>query len=167
MNNSLTVEALCTIGEDLDRRGIRTFVIKCEPEVFIVEAGYQAPPAVTPVTIHYACKDVGQLDPSRPEGSEHLCATRSFIYLSQILSAIGIYVADKGGSLVSLSNTGSAGSRAVIDVEYEVSGSDRKSERLTDADVYALCIRGHKRREKRRSTTDLRYTRFSSLQPRV
>jgi hypothetical protein len=44
-------KALRAIGQDLEMRGIKTFVIRCEADLYVVEAGYQSPPAPTPVTL--------------------------------------------------------------------------------------------------------------------
>ena len=56
MDSNFTSKALGTIGQDLDLRGLKTFSIKCEDGLFVVDAGYQSPPAFTPVTLHYAEK---------------------------------------------------------------------------------------------------------------
>jgi hypothetical protein len=164
MWNSFTAETLCTVGEDLDLRGIKTFAMRCEADLFVVDAGYQPPPAATPVTLHYARKDIEELDRKAREGNDYLSATRSFIYLSKILSSIGTYVGDKGARLVSLSNLASTETMPIIDIEYETVLSDRTFERLTDSDIYTLCVRDHKRRGRRPGSNDTRYTRFSSLQ---
>lgn len=164
MFNSFTPEALRTVGEDLDLRGLKTFAIRCEADLFVIDAGYQSPPAATPVTLHYAPKDIEDLDRKARERSDYLSATRSFIYLSEILSAIGTHVSDKGARLLSLSNNASTETMPVIDVEYETAQSERMFERLTSSDIYALCVRDHKRRGRKPNLNDIRYTRFSSLQ---
>ena len=164
MYNSFTPEALRMLGEDLDLRGIKTFAIRCEADLFVVDAGYQAPPAATPVTLYYAPKDIEDLDRKAGERSAYLSAPRSFIYLSEILSAIRTHVSDKGARLLSLSNNASTEAMPVIDIEYETVQSERMFERLTSSDVYALCVRNHKRRGRRPNLNDTRYTRFSSLQ---
>jgi len=167
MWNSFTSEALRTVGEDLNLRGIRTFAIKCEADLVVVEAGYQSPPAATPVTLHYARKDIEELDRKARERGDHLSATRSFFYLSRILSSIGTYVDDKKATLLSLSNIASTETMPVIDFEYETVQGDRTFERLTDSDIYALCVKDHKRRGRKPDLNHNRYTRFSSLQERA
>ena len=72
MYGSSCSETLRTIGQDLDWRGIRTFVIRREANLFIVEAGYQSPPAVTPVTLHYALSDIERLEREARERNDHL-----------------------------------------------------------------------------------------------
>ena len=166
MLNRPDSEALRAIGEDLDRRGIKTFAIRWEGDVFLVDAGYQSPPAVTPFTLHYTPEDIEDLHRKAHEQRNYLSATRSFIYLTEILSAIEIYVTDKGSRLLSVSNTASTEAMPVIDIEYETVGRERTFERLTDSEIYAICVRGHKRRGRTLNLHDLRFTRFSSLQNR-
>jgi len=167
MDDSFNSEALRTIGADLDLRGIKTFASRCEADRFIVDAGYQSPPAATPVTLHYTEKDIEQLDRKAREQSDYLSAIRSFIYLSEILSSVATYVGDKGARLLSLSNNASTESAPIIDIEYETAHSDPMSERLTGPAIYALCVRDHKRRVRRQTLNDNRFTRFSSLLARA
>jgi hypothetical protein len=159
MRSDFTSEALRTIGHDLDLRGLKTFSIRCDDDVFVVDAGYQPPPAAMPVTLHYCRKDIEQLKRKAEERCDDLSITTNFIYLTETLSAIATYIQDKAGHLVSISNKS-----AVIETEYEA--AQRRGcilERLTDADVYSLCIRSHKRRQKRQISNALRFTRFSSV----
>ena len=164
MWNNFTSEALRTVGEDLDRRGIKTVALRFEAKLIVVEAGYQSPPAATPVTLHYGPKDIEDFDRKARERNDYLSATLNFIYLSKILSSIGTYVGDKAARLFSLSNIASTKTMLVIDIEYETVQGNRTFERLTDSDVYALCVRDHKRRGKRSALNDNRYSLFSSLQ---
>jgi hypothetical protein len=62
MSISVYSDALRAIGRDLDLRGIRTFVLRSEPDVFLVEGGYQPPPAIMPVTLHYTLCDIERLN---------------------------------------------------------------------------------------------------------
>ena len=158
MWNSFTSEALRMVGEDLDLRGIKTVALRCETDLIVVDAGYQPPPAVTPVTLHYAPKDIEDFDRKARERNDYLSATRKFIYLSKILSSIETYVSDKSARLLSLSNLASTQTMHVIDIEYETVQGDRTIERLTDSDVYALCVRDHKRRGRRPTLNDNRYS---------
>jgi hypothetical protein len=163
MSTNFITEALRAIGQDLDLRGLKTFSILCDHDRFAVDAGYQRPPAAMPVTIHYCRKDIEELNRKSAESSDYLAATRRLIYLSQILAAVGSYVEDKAGRLLSIANTASGDSTCVIDIQYETMQARAVSERLMDADVYALCIREHKRNQRRQVWNDIRFHRFSSL----
>jgi hypothetical protein len=158
------VEALRSIGEDLELRGIKTYRIKCEEDFFAVEGGYQTPPAATPVSLYYSPKDIAELDRKAVERHDYCSAARAFIYLPEILASVGAYVRDKGGSLASLSNMNSTTALAVVDVEYQTALGDVMFDRLTSSTIYELCVREHKRRSRLQNLKDHRFTRFSSLQ---
>jgi hypothetical protein len=162
MNTDFVSEGLRTVGEDLEFRGIKTFSIRCDGDFFVVEGGYQPPPAPMPVTLHYSRKDIEELDRKACERGDHLSARTSFIHLPEILPAIADYVEARGAQLLSLSNAASTETDRVIDIEYETNDGDSITERLTGADVYALCVRGHKRRQ-REKIAQSRFTRFSTL----
>jgi hypothetical protein len=164
---SLTPEVLRSIGEDVELRGIKTFIIRCEDGSFTVDGGYQSPPAPMPVSLYYSANDVRELERKARERNDYLSATRSFNYLPEILSSIASYVQDKEASLLTISNIESTEAISVIDIEYETLHGDRMSDRLMNSAIYELCVREHKRRARRRNLVDDRFMRFSSLQARL
>ena len=167
MSPRFTAEALRSIGEDLELRGIRTFLIRFEGDLFVVEGGYQSPPAATPVSLHYSQKDITELDRKSRERSDCLSEMRSFIYLPEILSSLENYVHDKRARLLSVSNIASTETIQVIDIEYETLQRSRMFDRFMMPTIYALCVRDHKRRGRGQDLNENRYTRFSSLQEKM
>jgi hypothetical protein len=159
---SLCSAALRTIGHDLDWRGIRTFLIRCEANLFVVEGGYQSPPAITPVSLYYALSDIERLEREARERNDHLSPVKDFLSLSQIFWAIGTYVSGKQGRLRSISNTASTGTMPVLKIEYETLQGDRLVDDLTGPAIYELCIRIYRLRGTL-SIDSSRYTRFSAL----
>jgi len=157
-------EALRMIGHDLELRGIKTFLIRCDADVFVVEGGYQSPPAITPVSLQYASDDIDQLKRESRKMGDHVSAGTDFSSLSQILWAIGIYANIKGFRLLSISNTESTETMPLIKLEYETVHSDRVVEDLTGSAIYELCVSGHRMRVASDIKNSRRYTRFSSLQ---
>src|SRR4029453_14311018 len=97
-------EALSTLGHDLEMRGIKTFVIRCEADLYLVEAGYQSPPAPTPVILHFPLDDIEQLDREGREGDNLDSGVKDFLSLSQVLRAIGTYVGRKRARFLSVWN---------------------------------------------------------------
>lgn len=154
-------KALRTIGHDLDMRGIKTFLIGCEGNLFIVDGGYQAPPAVTPVTLHYTLHDIERLDHEAQERSDHLSRMKDLLSLAEILWAAAIYVSSKQGHLISISNTESTHAMPILTVEYETVQSGRVFDVFRGSAIYELCISIYKLRGT--STKTNRYTRFSDL----
>ena len=107
-------EDLRAIGQDLEARGIKTVVIRCEGDLYFVEAGYQAPPAPTPVTLYYTLDDIEQLDREGREADNCNSVVKEFLSLSQILRAIGSYVGSRGELLLSVSIYGLTGTIPVV-----------------------------------------------------
>jgi hypothetical protein len=162
MSANFCSEALRTIGRDLEFRGIKTFLISCAAALYIVEAGYQSPPAPTAVTLHYTLDDIAQLDRETRERNDRDSAVKDFLSLSQILSAIGSYVTSKGARLLSVSNSGSTESTPVVKTEYETIQGERIVDDLTGSAIYELCVGVYKLRGT--SSNSIRYTRFTALQ---
>jgi hypothetical protein len=156
-------DALHTIGHDLQLRGIKTFTISCEADFFVVEGGYQSPPAITPVTLHYALDDLEQLDRKSQERNDHLSAAKDLLGLAKILWAIATYVNGKGSRLLSVANTNSTETMPVIKVEYETVQGATVVDYFTGSAIYELCISVYKVKGTS-SIKNIRYTRFSALQ---
>jgi hypothetical protein len=156
-------EALGTIGQDLELRSIKTFLIRCEAHLYVVEGGYQSPPAPTPVTLHYTSDDVEQLHRETRERNDHDAAVKDLLSLSQILSAIGSYVTSKGARLLSVSNSASTARMPVIKIEYETVQGDRVLDERTGSAIYELCVSVYKLRGTSSINNQARYTRFHAL----
>lgn len=155
-------DKLRIVGRDLDLRGIRTFILRCEDDLFVVKAGYQPPPAIMPVTVHYESSDIDRLLMETGD-TDSLTPVRDFSNLSEILSAVGSYVSRKQGRLISVSNTASTPAVAVVVVKYAPVGSDAVVEIFKGSAIYELCVSIYKARATAISSRPTRYTRFSDL----
>lgn len=146
------LKALRTIGQDLEMRGVKTFVVRCEAGRYVVEAGYQSPPAPTPVILHYTLDDIEQLDREAQKGNEIDSGVKEFLSLSQILPAIGSYVARKGAHLLSVSNNPlTAETMPFIAIEYETAQGERVVDGRTVFAIYDMCVRFYKLGERLRA----------------
>jgi hypothetical protein len=139
-------EALRAIGQDLEARGIKTFVIRREADFYVVEAGYQSPPAPTPVSLHYTLDDIEQLDQEGRKRRDHDAGVEDFLKLSQILRSIGSYVSCKGACLLSISNNNSTGTMPVVTIEYETPQGEQVIDDRTGLAIYDLCVSIYKLR---------------------
>ena len=133
-------EALRAIGQDLEARGIKTFVIRPEADFYVVEAGYQSPPAPTPVSLHYTLDDVERLDREGRERRDYHAGVEDFLRLSQILRAICSYVTCKGARLLSVSNNALMGAMPVVRIEYETSQGEKVIDDRTGSAIYDMCV---------------------------
>lgn len=156
-------QALRTIGQDLELRGIKSFLIKCEADLYVVEAGYQSPPAPTPVSLHYTLDDIEQLEREAGKKNDRDSVAKDFLSLSQILWAIGTYVTSKGARLLSVSNNASTERMPVVKIEYETVQGDRVVDDRTGSAIYDLCVSVYKLRGTS-NINNIRYTRFRALQ---
>jgi hypothetical protein len=163
MSVTVSPEALRIIGHDLELRGIKTFLIRCEAGLYIVEAGYQSPPAPTPITLHYTLDDIEQLEREARERNDQVSALKDFLSLSRIFWTVGTYVIAKGGHLLSVSNNLSTEKMPVVSIEYETVDDERLVDDLTGSDIYELCVSLYKLRGTS-PIKNIRYTRFSALQ---
>lgn len=143
------LEALRAIGHDLEMRGVKTFVVRCEADLYVVEAGYQAPPAPTPVILHYTLDDIEQLDREGRKGDDRDSSAKDFLSLSQILPAIGTYVGRKGARLLSVSNNAlTAAAMPLVTIEYETAQGERVADGRTAFAIYDMCVRFYKLRDR-------------------
>jgi hypothetical protein len=162
MSVSSCAEALRIIGHDLDWRGIRTFFVRRDENIFVVEGGYQSPPAITPVTLHYALSDIERLEREAKERNDHLSPVKDFLSLAEILWAVAVSVSNKQSRLLSVSNTPSTETMPILKIEYETAQGDRVIDDLTGAAIYDLGISIYKLRGTS-SINGSRYRRFSAL----
>jgi hypothetical protein len=133
-------EALRAIGQDLEARGIKTFVIRPEADFYVVEAGYQSPPAPTPISLHYTLNDIERLDHEGRERRDYDAGVEDFLRLSQILRAIGSYVSCKEARLVCISNNTSTGIMPIVRIEYETSRGEQVVDDRTASAIYDMSL---------------------------
>lgn len=163
MSVSVPPETLRIIGHDLERRGIKTFIIRCEASLYVVEAGYQSPPAPTAITLHYTLNDIEQLQREAQERKDYLSAVKDFLSLSRIFWTVGTYVSGRGGHLLSISNNVSTEKMPSVNIEYETVDGERVIDDLKGSAIYELCVSLYKL-SGTSHIENFRYTRFSALQ---
>jgi len=159
-------QALRVIGQDLEARGIKTFVIRPEADFYVVEAGYQSPPAPTPISLHYTLDDIERLDHEGRERRDDDAVVEDFLRLSQILRAIGNYVTCKEARLLSTSNNALMGTMAVVRIEYEMSQGEKVVDDRTGSAIYDMCVSFYRLRGKL-SVEHVRDTHWAHLQRRA
>jgi hypothetical protein len=131
--------ALRCIGQDLERRGLKTFVIKREGSHFVVLPAEQKHPGALQEILRYTPSDIERTDRCGEiqRGNE---ATLDFLHPAQMLRAIGDYLDKYGSNLVSITCTGVASVEAPFRVEYIT----REGEHLIDdrpgAAIFDQCV---------------------------
>jgi hypothetical protein len=143
---SFCPEAFRTVGHDLELRGIKTFAIVCESDLLVIQAGYQSPPAVTPLILHYALDDIEELNRKSQERKDHRPAAKDFLSLSQLLWTIATYVSGSSARLLSVSNRVSTETMPIVKMEYETVQGNQIVDYLKGSAIYELCVNVYKLR---------------------
>ena len=140
--------ALRCIGQELERRGLRTIDLICDTTGYIVLCGYQPPPAPTPVTLRYTAVDIIELDRTGQEQRGNSLPSNEFVTIVQILRAIGGYLDKNQARLVRISNSEPRGNSPSFSVEYETKEGERVIDDRDGAAIYDMCVSMYKQRRK-------------------
>jgi hypothetical protein len=140
--------ALRCIGEDLERRGLKSFDIRSEGNEYVARCGYQDPPSPTPVTIQYTFKDIQELDRAGEGKRGEPSASTEFLNHVQIFRTIGGYLDKNEGHLVRLTNNEVNGKDFLFKVEYVTQDGERVIDDREGAAIYDMCVRMYKQRGK-------------------
>jgi hypothetical protein len=143
------------IGQDLQARDIKAFIIRCEGDRLSVQGSYDKPPCSTPLTLEYSWREIHELNRERGQKRAKIPANGDFFTLTQILRAIGAYIDKRGGRLLRLSNNDSSASDLVFRIEYESADGSRVVEERNGAAIYDMCVRMYKLRGKARGESAL------------
>jgi hypothetical protein len=144
--------ALRCIGQELERRGLKSFDIRFEANEFVARCGYQNPPSPMPVTIQYTNKDVMELDQVQFAKRGESLASKDFLNQAQIFRAIGGYLDNKEAHLVRLTNNAGEGTDSLFKVEYISCDGERVIEDRAGAALYDMCVAMYKQRGKMTGT---------------
>ncbi|HXG52104.1 MAG TPA: hypothetical protein VNN77_11945 [candidate division Zixibacteria bacterium] len=151
--------ALRCIGQDLELRGLRTFVIEPEAGQYLVRCGYQSPPAEMPVTLSYTDEDIEALDQAGKERRGKVPAPKEFLNPVQILRTIGGYLDRLEARLIRISNNHPSGQDGLFKTEYETQDGERVTDDRAGSAIYDLCVSMYKQRG-RLTGTGSRYGRW-------
>lgn len=151
--------ALRCVGQDLERRGLKCFDVRCEGKDYIAQCGYQEPPAPTPVTIYYRPADIAELDKGGTEKRGKVSPSKDFLNQAQIFRTIGGYLDKNEAKLIRLANNQSAAKDATFVVEYINRDREHVVDDRTGSAIYDLCVAMYKQRGKLTGTGGVRRRR--------
>jgi hypothetical protein len=140
--------ALRCIGQDLERRGLKSFDIRLRGNIFMVEGGYQEPPSPTPVSVEYTFKDIDELDQSGENRRGGIFRAPEFINQIQIFRTIGGYLDKYEACLLRATNNDGKTKNSLFTVEYVTRDGDRVVDDLAGAAIYDMCVQMYKQRGK-------------------
>jgi hypothetical protein len=151
--------ALRCIGQDLERRGLKSFDIRFEGNEYVVECGYQEPPSPMPVSIKYTCADIAELDrigESRRGGTP---PAAEFINQAQIFRTIGGYLDKSESLLLRLANNDGTSKESLIRVEYLTRDGEHMLDDRAGSAIYDMCVQMYKQRGRLTGTAKRRLRR--------
>lgn len=134
------------IGQDLHLRGIKTLDIRRDGDLYVVQGGYQVPPADMPVTLHYPPAELEELERAGQQQRGNSLPPQEFINLVQILRAIGGYLDNHQARLIRISNNESQGTAPVFKVEYQSKEGELLIDDRAGAAIYDMCVTMYKQR---------------------
>jgi hypothetical protein len=152
--------ALRCIGQDLERRGIKSFDIRYQAKVYIVQGGYQEPPAQTPVTIAYRAADLAEMEQLGAQKRGQAVMSNGFLNQAQMFRTVGGYLDKSEARLVRITNNESSAAESSLKIEYMSRDRECVVDTYTGSNIYDMCVNQYKQRGKLTGTND-RFSRLS------
>ncbi len=140
--------ALRCIGQDLERRGLKSYDIRLERNEYVVRCGYQDPPSPTPVSIQYTVKDFKELDRLGSGKRDESAVSKEFLSQVQIFRTIGSYLDKNEAHLIRMTNNDSNGLESLLKVEYVTRDGEQLVDDRAGAAIYDMCVTMYKQRGK-------------------
>lgn len=134
-------KALRTIGQELEKRGIDMFELRCQRADYTVVCGDPKPPHTGLLEICFSGAEIRSLDllaASQRGGSFKLV---SFDRLPEVLRALGRYVDNKESEILRISTAASMPALNAYRIEYESRDGRIQAEELTPLAVADMAMR--------------------------
>jgi hypothetical protein len=144
--------ALRCIGQDLEKRGLKSFDVRLEGTSYVAQCGYQDPPSPMPVTIEYTFKDLQDLERSGEGKRGKSSSSKEFLNQVQIFRTIGSYIDKNEALLVRITNTDATGRDSLFKVEYLTRDGERMVDDRAGTAIYDMCVTMYKQRGKMTGT---------------
>ena len=140
--------ALRCIGQDLERRGLKAYDIRCDQDQYVADCGYQEPPASTPVSIHYRAQDIEDLDRTGEGRRGEIQTAPEFLNQVQVFRTIGGFLDKNQATFIRMTNNDGKGSDALLKVEYVTKDGERVVDDRAGSAIYDMCVQMYKQRGK-------------------
>jgi hypothetical protein len=147
--------ALRCIGQDLERRGLKTFDISFDGEEFTALCGYQAPPAATPVELKYRPSDIEELNQLGDQNRGAIAPPKDFLNQPQVFRTIGGFLDKNEAQFARLANNDPRAKESTFIVEYVSRDGERVIDDRAGAAIYDMCVGMYKQRGKLTGTGGL------------
>lgn len=140
--------ALRCIGQNLERRGLKSFDIRVQGETYLVNCGYQEPPSQTPVSLRFDLADIEELERLGESNRGQSRPAQEFINQVQVFRTIGAFLDKNEARLLRITNNDGKAKDAPFRVEYVTRDGDHVVDDRAGAAVYDMCVQMYKQRGK-------------------
>lgn len=131
--------ALRCIGQDLERRGVKTFAIERDGSHFVVFSSPKRAPAAAPETVRYTPSDIEIIDRygEMRRGGE---TSQEFLHRAQMLRAIGDYLDKYDSTLISITYHDVEAEKSPLRVEYITREGEHVIDDRPGAAIFDECV---------------------------
>lgn len=150
-------KALRAIGQELVRRGIDLFELRCLRDKYYLQCGDPKPPYVGLIELNYSDDDLISLNRAATALRGNTFKLVKFESLPEILRTLGHYVESKNGDLMRISNSESLPDADTIKVEYETRDGRTHVEELAIPVIAEAGMRMYKERGRNGSERSWRH----------
>jgi hypothetical protein len=134
-------KALRTIGQELEKRGIDMFELRCHRADYTVLCGDPEPPHTGLLEIGFSGAEIRSLDLLAARQRSDSFKPAIFDQLPEVLRALGRYVENKEGEILRISTATSTSALDAFRVEYESRDGHINAEELTPLAVADMAMR--------------------------
>jgi hypothetical protein len=138
--------ALRTIGQELVKRGIDLFELRCLRAEYYLQCGDPEPPHTNLLKISFAPDEIVSLDLAAAAQRGQSFKWVDFESMPEILRALGEYVARKDGTLMRVSHAASLQPQDHVRFEYEGRDGRTQTEQLPLSAIADKAMRMYKTR---------------------
>jgi hypothetical protein len=139
---------LRTIGQELKRRGIDLFELRCLRKEYYLQCADPNPPYVGLLEITFSDDEINSLDIAAATRRENDLALVDFESLPEVLRAIGRYVEIKEGDLLRVSSFVSSSDQEMMRLEYDGPDGRVHVEELPFSTLAETAMRMYKERSR-------------------
>lgn len=134
-------KALRTIGQELEKRGIDMFELRCQRADYTIQYSDPKPPHTRLLGIYLSGEEIRSLDidVARQRGASFKLV--SFDHLPEILRALGRYVENRDGDILRISTATATPAQDAFRLEYESRDGRIQAEELATSEMADLAMR--------------------------
>jgi hypothetical protein len=140
--------SLRTIGQEMRRRSIDLFELRCLRKEYYLQCGDPNPPYVGLLEITFSDDEIAALDSAAASGRGNGLTFVDFESLPEVLRAIGRYVESKEGTLLRISSSVTSSDQELMRLEYDGRDGRVHVEQLPISALAEIAMRMYKDRSR-------------------